>query len=228
MAKYRNFWVSRADTKSVSPSCSLEKMQKSIAQKALQCLCPHMNSIFSQLLLIYLPRQTDASWGLLPILCHQRWAAVKTQQSMCWKAELVQKPWFASPIFTHICTYSCMHTWLKEHLLLGEPSLQTGASCLLPSVHNFSLPPSVKCITEHSRVGQKMLLIWTYPGTELHCRSISAQPVRWGGFGRLPSPLTWYRTVDYMWKNTSCYTSPGALVSLMLLHGCTSGINQGL
>lgn len=145
MAKYRNFWVTRADTKSVSPLCSLEKMQKSIAQKALQCLCPHMNSIFSQLLLIYLPRQTDASWGLLPILCHQRWAGVKTQQSICWKTELVQKPWFASPnlLYTHLYLfmYILIHIWLKEHLLVGEPSLQTGASCLLPSVHNFSLLP---------------------------------------------------------------------------------------
>lgn len=95
------------------------------------------------------------------------------------------------PIFTH--TYSCMHTEVEEHLLLGEPSLQTGVSCLLPSVHSLSLPPSVRCIKFQGK--PKMLLIWTYPRTELHHRSISAQPVKLGGFGGLLFPLTSYRAV---------------------------------
>lgn len=145
MAKYRNFWVTRADTKSVSLLCSLENMQKSIAQKALQCLCPHMNSIFSQLQLIYLLRQTDASWGLLPILCHQRWTGVKTQQSMYWEIELVQKSWFASPnLHTHLCWFRHAHI-AKRAPGIGR-TISANWCILLPSVHNFSLPPSVRCI----------------------------------------------------------------------------------
>lgn len=193
-------------------------MQKSIAQKALQCLCPHMNSIFSQLLLIYLPRQADASWGLLPILCHQRWTGVKTQQSMCWETELVQKPWFTSPsLHTHLYLFPRVHI-AKRTPIIGRT---ISASCLIPSVHNFSLPLSLRCIKFQGR--PKMLLIWTFPRTVLHHRSISAQPVKWGGFWRLLSPLALFRAAHCMWKNImSCYTSPRALISL---HGCIPGRN---
>lgn len=48
------------------------------------------------------------SWGLLPVLHHQRWTDVKTPQSTFWETELIQEPWFVSPdlhthpyLFTH-------------------------------------------------------------------------------------------------------------------------------
>lgn len=200
MANYRNFWVTWADTKSVSLLCSLEHMQKSIALKALQCLCPHVNSIFFPSCYSFTYQGSQMlSWGSLPMLHHQRWTDVKTLQSTCWETELIQEPYYVSQIFTHICTYSPMHIVLKEQLLQGEPSPQTDTSRLLPPAHTFCLPPSVRWTKFQGR--PNILFVWTYPRTELDHQGIPAKPVKRGVFGGLLSPLTWCMAVHCMWKN---------------------------
>ena len=121
-------------------------MQKSIAQKALQCLCPHVNSIFSPAA-THLPTKAARCF---PEDCCQCCVVKGELMSRHCRVHAERLSLFRNhglfpQIFTHICTYSPMHIMLKEQLLQGEPTLQTEASCLLPPAYTFCPPPSVRC-----------------------------------------------------------------------------------
>lgn len=169
--------------------------------------------------------------------CFLRFAAKSVSSKVNWwqdTAEYVLRDWacseamvcFPQSSHTSVLIHACTHSWKSTCYRENHFRKLVHPVCFPQSTASASLLPWG---ASSFRVDQKMLLIWTYPRTELHHKSTSAQSVKWGGFGALLSPLTLYRAVHCMWKNTtSCYTSPGALISLVLLHGHISGINQGL
>lgn len=190
MANYRNFWVTWADTKSVSPLCSLEHVQKiSSSGSPSMPLSPRELHFFSSCYSFTYQGSQMLSWGLLPILRHQRWTDVKTPQSTCWETELIQKPRFFSPdLHTHLYLFTHAHN-AKRAAVRGR-TISSNWCMLSASPSPHLLPPSLCEMHQISGQTKTILFIWTYPRTELDPKGIPTKPVKWGGFGGLLSPLT--------------------------------------
>lgn len=178
-------------------------MQKSIAHKALQCLCPHINFIFFPAA-AHLPTKAARCFPgeTLPIINYLIKGELMSRHRR--ETALTQKPWFvSSDLHTHLYLLTRAHN-AKGAAVIGR-TISANWWILSASPSPHLLPPSVCEMHQISEQTQTILFIWTYPRTEPDRKGILTKPVNWGRFGGWLSPLTWYRTVCCMWKIiTSC------------------------
>lgn len=96
------------------------------------------------------------SWGLLPVLRHQRWTDVKTPESTRWETELIQKPWFVSPdLHPHLYLFTHADN-AKRAAVLGR-TISSNWCIVSASPSPHLLPPSLCEI--HQIPGQTKNLI---------------------------------------------------------------------
>lgn len=141
-------------------------MGKSIAQKTLQCLCPCMNSIFSQLLLIYLPGLPAALLRIAANVASPRvkWSQDTTEYILSWE-ESPGSSQTSAPIQLH------SPLWKSHHYLFGRPNFCT---CFAPglAVNLIKKPPQPNLHCHNNLLRSDIWLFSARGGTQHPARQI--------------------------------------------------------